>query len=188
MKLTFYILILIFCVLHSVLLLPQVKQKTNGFISAKQYRLLFNVLSLMLLAAIFLAYSQINKQVLFSFKGQNWIGLALVILGSYLANIAFKAYNTLEFLGLADEAKNQKLNTGGMNKYVRHPLYSATLLLLFGLLIIEPTQSFFGLSAILIVYLLIGIKLEEEKLIAVFGQEYRDYLKSVPMLIPKLKR
>jgi methanethiol S-methyltransferase len=37
-------------------------------------------------------------------------------------------------------------------------------------------------------YLPIGIHLEEGKLIAVFGEEYRKYREEVPALIPKLSR
>ena len=185
MTFAYYFLIIVFCVSHSVMLLPKVKQKMHKFISPTKYRLTFNFVSLVLLLAIFYTYSQISRVELFSFKGQNIIGVVLVLLGSYFTYVAFQAYNTSEFLGLTPESENQKLNTTGMNKYVRHPLYSATLLLLIGLLIIEPTQAFVGLSVILVIYLLIGIKLEEQKLIAAFGQEYKDYIKAVPMLIPK---
>ncbi len=187
MTLAYYILIGAFCVLHSVLALTSVKQKGYKIFSPTHYRLLYNLISLFFLVAIAYAYSQLQQEELFYFKAQNYLGLSLVLLGSYFAFTAFKAYNTLEFLGLADESENQELNTTGMNKYVRHPLYSATLLLLLGLLFLEPTQAFLGLVLILFVYLLIGIKLEEKKLISTFGQNYLDYKLKVPMLIPRFK-
>ena len=39
---------------------------------------------------------------------------------------------------------------------------------------------------ITLVYLPIGIRLEEHKLIAQFGEEYRRYRREVPALFPKL--
>jgi len=188
MEITYYLLIVVFCVSHSVLVLPSVKQKMYSFISQKNYRLFFNIFSVALLLAIYYSYVQLPRIVIFAFTGQKIVGVVLVLLGSYLATIAFKAYNSLEFFGLAVESENQTLNTTGMNKYVRHPLYSATLLLLLGLLVLEPTRAFFGLSILMFIYLLIGIKLEEKKLIQTFGQAYRNYLKEVPMLIPRLRK
>lgn len=43
-------------------------------------------------------------------------------------------------------------------------------------------------NTILIVYVLIGTKLEEKKLVLEFGDEYIKYQQDVPMLIPFTKK
>jgi len=153
-------------------------------ISQSNYRLLFNLMSTSFLAAIIWSYSGIDHSVLFSFEWQYLAGWVIVISGAALGYIAFKSYNTAEFLGLTKESENQHLVVKGMNKYVRHPLYTSTFIMLWGALLLESTQEFLGFAVILSVYVIIGTRLEESKLIDIFGQEYREYKKLVPMFFP----
>ena len=73
-----------------------------------------------------------------------------------------------------------------MYKYVRHPLYLATILLILGLFLLVPTQKMLLVLLISYSYILIGFRLEERKLVAVFGDEYQAYQKKVKALIPYL--
>jgi protein-S-isoprenylcysteine O-methyltransferase Ste14 len=79
------------------------------------------------------------------------------------------------------------LKLEGIHKYVRHPLYLGTLLFVWGLFFIFPMLN--NLIAVIIItgYILIGIRLEEKKLLIEFGNSYADYISRVPMLIPGLK-
>lgn len=79
------------------------------------------------------------------------------------------------------------LKLEGIHKYVRHPLYLGTLLFVWGLFLIFPLLN--NLIAVIIItgYILIGIRLEEKKLLIEFGNSYADYISRVPMLIPGLK-
>jgi protein-S-isoprenylcysteine O-methyltransferase Ste14 len=74
----------------------------------------------------------------------------------------------------------------GLNRYVRHPLYAGTILIVLGLVVFLPTMTNLIVFILILIYTLIGIKLEEKKLVEQFGQEYEDYRKNVPMLIPKI--
>jgi protein-S-isoprenylcysteine O-methyltransferase Ste14 len=109
-----------------------------------------------------------------------------VITGSVLGYFSFRSYNTKEFLGLAEEKLHQKLSVDGMNRFVRHPLYFSTLIVVWGVLLLQPTREYMGVAVIITIYLIVGTKLEEKKLLEIFGQEYRNYQKQVPMLIPFL--
>jgi methanethiol S-methyltransferase len=154
------------------------------YVSQSNYRLLFNLTSLLLLGAIFWAYSRIDHSILFTFKGQNLIGWVVVIFGATLSYIAFKSYNTAEFFGLVKESSDPQLAVKGMNRYVRHPLYLASFMMLWGALLLVPTQAYLGFAALLTLYIIVGTKLEENKLIEIFGQDYIDYKKRVPMFFP----
>ena len=73
-----------------------------------------------------------------------------------------------------------------MYQYVRHPLYFATIILILGLFLLVPTQKMLLILLISYSYILIGFRLEERKLVAVFGDEYQAYQKKVKALIPYL--
>ncbi len=77
---------------------------------------------------------------------------------------------------------NQKLITSGLFHICRHPLYLITLLALT----ITPVMSLDRLAFIIYtcLYASIGIGFEELKLIQIFGQDYIDYQKRVPAIIP----
>ena len=75
-----------------------------------------------------------------------------------------------------------KLVTSGLFRLCRHPLYLFTLLALS----ITPVMSLDRLMIIVYTYLYasIGIPIEERKLIDIFGQDYVDYQKRVPAVVP----
>ena len=80
------------------------------------------------------------------------------------------------------------LETTGLHRHVRHPLYSGTLLFIWALLIMFPLVSNLIACLVITIYTCIGIRIEEEKLVAEFGEDYRGYAASVPMLIPSLRK
>ena len=78
------------------------------------------------------------------------------------------------------------LQQKGLHKYVRHPLYFGTLLFVWGLFLLLPAVSNLIAVVTLTLYVLIGIRLEETKLFSEYGEAYRRYSKTVPMLIPRV--
>lgn len=81
-----------------------------------------------------------------------------------------------------------ELRREGIHNYVRHPLYLGTLLFIWGLFFIFPMLNNLIAVVIITLYVLIGIWLEEKKLLIEFGNLYADYISQVPMLIPGFKR
>ena len=95
--------------------------------------------------------------------------------------------DTLAFVGLRQlfaPENSSGLVTDGLYRFVRHPLYTAGLLLMW----LTPQVSFniFAAHAALTVYLLIGARFEERKLLREFGEAYAAYRSHTPMLIPAL--
>ncbi len=76
------------------------------------------------------------------------------------------------------------LETQGVHKMVRHPLYLGTLLLLWSLFLLSPGATSLIACISISVYVQIGIYLEERKLVLLFGPAYEEYKQSTPMLIP----
>jgi protein-S-isoprenylcysteine O-methyltransferase Ste14 len=86
---------------------------------------------------------------------------------------------------IADLDEKQIFRKTGAFKLVRHPIYLFSILFLG----FRPTMDLFYLVMFIciVIYFYIGSVYEEKKLIEIFGDEYRNYQKSVPRLIPFIK-
>lgn len=67
-------------------------------------------------------------------------------------------------------------------RYVRHPLQSGVLVALWATPHMSTSHMFF--AAMLSTYVLIGLHHEERDLVTQFGEDYLDYRRRVPMLVP----
>lgn len=74
-----------------------------------------------------------------------------------------------------------KIEKGGIMGIVRHPFYSGSFLLIWAG---NLDNARLIINSILSVYLVVGTLLEEQKLLAEFGDVYRDYQNEVSMLFP----
>ncbi len=81
-----------------------------------------------------------------------------------------------------------ELKVNGIHQYVRHPLYSGTILFVCGLFFIFPTLSNLIAAVLLVLYVITGIIFEEKKLIKEFGANYLRYMERVPKLIPSFRK
>ena len=110
-----------------------------------------------------------------------------IVFGLLVLGIAFASFNLKEFFGLEqyqESEQKSELVITGIYQYVRHPLYFGTLVLFVGLFFLIPTFKIALVNAISFIYLIIGSRLEEQKLIDYFGQSYIDYKSKVKGLIP----
>jgi protein-S-isoprenylcysteine O-methyltransferase Ste14 len=77
------------------------------------------------------------------------------------------------------------LVTTGVYSKVRHPAYSADILLMWGVFLLFPTLQFLVGVIWFTVMVTVWMKLEESALIAKFGDEYLRYKATMPMVIPR---
>lgn len=159
----------------------------------RHYRLLYSIVSTVLFGVIiyWFLYQHEYTFIFFPSDTSKAAGVTLLSAGVLLAAYSISRYGLLEFVGFDSITKkntnpisNVALNTSGLNAIVRHPIYSGILLALLGLLLMIPT--FMTLAGILVslLYLEIGIRLEEKKLIQEFGDSYLQYRKAVKKVIP----
>jgi protein-S-isoprenylcysteine O-methyltransferase Ste14 len=86
---------------------------------------------------------------------------------------------------LPEDTFPPKLITDGFYRYVRHPLYTAGLVIIW--LIPTMTCNLLALNLGLTIYIIVGAYFEERKLLDEFGDAYAEYRRHTPMLIPGLR-
>jgi protein-S-isoprenylcysteine O-methyltransferase Ste14 len=92
---------------------------------------------------------------------------------------------SLDLVGIHFRSGERKLVTRGPFAYTRHPLYSTLLIGLPPLFIIWYADLLFVVPWVLtFVVSHFMVRLEERGLVDLFGDEYRNYIKDVPALIP----
>ena len=180
---------ILFYFLHSVLASTEIKSWFEGRgVSKTAYRKMYVVFSTLALFAILIYSSTFAEDDLINAGGfTRYLSLMLAAVGSIVIRVAFKQYNAREFLGLREENPSHKLAVNGILAYVRHPLYTGTILILLGYLLFVPKLSSVITVGIAFIYLIIGIHLEEKKLILELGDTYREYKEKVPALFPRIR-
>ena len=82
--------------------------------------------------------------------------------------------------------KDERLVTGGLYAFVRHPQYLGLFLSLFGEGVVHwPTVFSVSVFPIIVVVYYFLARREERAMLAQFGDEYRAYASRVPMFIPR---
>ncbi|QCK13669.1 methyltransferase family protein [Mangrovivirga cuniculi] len=180
---------LIFYFLHSFLADTQIKEKTRKLtgLSKRQYRLIYTIFSTIHFFILLLIYILLPKEKALTLPYSNLIFVVSLIVGLLILGSSFKNISVKEFSGLKEGKNKGHLIKSGIYKYIRHPIYTGTLLIIFGWL--YSSFNIYSLSIVIvsILYLPIGIWLEERKLIREFGMEYIIYKGRVGGILPKLK-
>lgn len=112
-------------------------------------------------------------------------GLALQSLGLLLAIWARQLLGR-NWSGNITIKVEHELIRGGPYRFVRHPIYTALLLIYAGATIVSgELNALIGLALLIVAYLR-KIHLEEANLIAAFGDDYRAYSSETKALFPGL--
>ncbi len=78
------------------------------------------------------------------------------------------------------------LVTGGIYRYIRHPMYSSLLLLAWGTFLKHFSLSGLVAVAVTTVFLIVAGLIEEKENLAFFGPAYLEYRKTTKMFLPFL--
>lgn len=176
----FSIVTILYFVIHSVLATPIVKIH----FSFKYYRLFYNIVSIISLFPLLLIYIQYANH----FIHQSWwiiiLGLILLLDGIIIIIVTFRFYDSGLFFGWDTTDRKEELQKKGIHQYVRHPLYFGSFLALWGGFLLFRTDLALIYVCISTAYLIIGTRLEETKLVKLYGTQYKKYMSAVPRLIP----
>lgn len=181
--------------LHSLLATRAVKLRARALLGPRAhrlYRLVYNAFALASFVPVFLLLALYPGQVVYEIP---WPWAALLLAGQaaclLLLVVGLLQTDLLSFLGLrqlgeGEGSEPQPLRVVGLNRWVRHPLYSAGLLLIW----LSPvmTTGVLALNLALTAYIAVGYRLEECRLHAMYGQAYAEYQARVPALLPRFPR
>jgi methanethiol S-methyltransferase len=179
----------IYGALHSALASHTAKDFVRtrmGAAGDRAYRLLFNIIGGVTLLPV-LAVVAFNPGVTLYRVAWPWTGVLLL---GQAAGVLMLVRGLLEtdvwhFVGLRQLGaihSSPKLVVSGLYRWVRHPLYTAGLAILWLTPIMTSGVLAFNIGMSL--YIWIGSRFEERRLEREFGQAYRDYRQRVPALIP----
>lgn len=186
---------LIYAAVHSWLASLRVKawaRQHFGPQARRGYRLFYNVFALLsggpILALLYLLpdqqlYQMPRPWVFVTSLGQ-LAGISIIVVGILQTD-------PWHFIGLrqltaAENAPPAVMQTDGLYNWVRHPLYTGGLLLIW--LMPAMTLNLLTFFIVLTIYLVVGARLEEKRLIHEFGKPYEAYQQRVPMLLPVPRR
>lgn len=186
---------LLWCALHSLLITESWVRRVRLRFGVRYayYRLFYVLFSVVTLVPVLLLQLRIDSPLLWSWppllKPLQWGAL---LLSALIFVVAARQYDQGFFFGLRQirehlagrEAEFSGFFATGILRRMRHPYYSAGMLLL--LFWGELTAAGLILKVIGIGYFIIGAFLEERKLIAQFGDAYRRYRTEVPMFVPRI--
>ena len=184
----------IFYSLHSILAASKLKRILEVKLGKtyKWYRLFYSFLSAVLFLGIVIQSLFIPNQILLPKSPfLNYVGYMIAALGTIIAIKASKEISLSSFLGtnLDHLSKtDEKLIITGWYARMRHPLYSALILIFLGYFLVAGTMTSGIHLLCLLLYLPFGIYFEEQNLIALFGDDYREYQQKVPSVFPRIKK
>lgn len=181
---------LLFGILHSVLAASWWKRRMEQWLGPhyKFYHFSYSVFALITLAGVLVFQAFLPSELLY--VAPVWVKLLLclpLLAGLVIMGVLIRKY-FFSLSGISVFYKEQApaaLELGGVHQYVRHPLYSGTLLFIWSVFFIYPYTKNLVACLVITLYTVWGARLEEKKLVAQFGEKYQAYKKRVPMLIPR---
>jgi protein-S-isoprenylcysteine O-methyltransferase Ste14 len=175
----------LFALHHSVLARPAVKAAIGRRLPIGLERSLYTWVASLLFIAVCGLWQPVPGRLYALTGGWALVGYSLQLAGIVLTLRGASAVDCLELAGvrpvlLAARGSAQShvpLATSGLYGFVRHPLYFAWVLLVFGTPVMTATRASFAIISTL--YLAAAIPWEERSLVEAFGQEYEEYRRKV---------
>jgi protein-S-isoprenylcysteine O-methyltransferase Ste14 len=157
----------------------------------RYYRLFFSFMALLtFLPVLAVAYFLPDKRI-YSIPFP-WVALTVLVQLAAAAGLVYGVMQTgvNRFVGLdvaLDPHKGRRdLVVTGLYRYVRHPLYTLSFIVLW--LMPVMTWNLLALNLGVTAYFIIGSRYEEDKLIGEFGPAYIEYRRRTPAFLPRLTR
>jgi protein-S-isoprenylcysteine O-methyltransferase Ste14 len=190
----------VYFVIHSILADHRTKawfsQKLGEYFYQGFYRILYNAIALITLLPIVPAIFSYNE-VIFSIDAPfSWIMSAFQLVGIIGLLVSFLQIDWMQFAGITQmlaylrkktlPLPTESLQVSGLYGLVRHPLYFFSLLVVW----LNPTLTvgMLLLNVMVTLYVIIGSRVEEQRMIRIYGESYRMYMQKVPWLLPSLRK
>lgn len=184
-------LLTLFAVQHSVMARPWFKHAWTRLVPKPAERSTYVLLSSLALLLLFWQWQPIGgavwtveqpvlQMVIYGLYAIGWL---LVLSSTFLIN-HFDLFGLRQvFLYLIGRPYTQlKFGTPILYRHVRHPLYLGWLFAFWSTPTMTVAHLVFAIATT--AYIFVAIQLEEKDLVDAYGDDYRHYQKTVPMIVP----
>jgi protein-S-isoprenylcysteine O-methyltransferase Ste14 len=184
-------LLTLFAVQHSLMARPWFKRAWTRLVPKPAERSTYVLLSSLALLLLFWQWQPIGgvvwtverpalQLVIYALYATGWV---LVLLSTFLIN-HFDLFGLRQvFLFLIGRPYTQlKFGTPILYRHIRHPLYLGWLFAFWSTPTMTVAHLVFAIATT--AYIFVAIQLEEKDLEDAYGDDYRHYKKTVPMIIP----
>ena len=160
------------------------------------YRLIYSAVSVITLLPVLYFYWQLPDRPLYAIPAPfSWLMIGLQLAGFIGLTVSVLQSGALAFVGVQQAADyfsgndigkqsglGEVLVSHGLYRWMRHPLYTFSMLLLWA----SPIMSRNNLILVILItaYFVVGSFIEEQRLEQDFGQAYADYKKRASRFIP----
>ncbi len=185
------VLMSIFAIQHSVMARRQFKAWWTRFVPASVERATYVLLASLALLLLYwqwwpmpaIVWQVKDTQLASAIVGLSFVGWLIVLTSTFLIN-------HFELFGLHQVTNNlagrpmpaPQFRMPLYYRFVRHPIYLGFIIAFWAAPIMTAGHLLF--AVVTTAYIVVGALLEEQDLVAVFGDEYRSYRERVSMLIP----
>ncbi len=187
-------LLTLFALQHSIMARPAFKRRWTRFVPEVAERSTYVLFSSLALIALFAFWQPLGGAV---WQVGNTAGVAILYglfaCGWVLVLVATFLINHFDLFGLRQvwlyfqgrDYTPLRFGTPGPYRFIRHPLYVGWFMAFWATPAMTAGHLFFAL--VTTAYILMAIRLEERDLLTAFGEDYAEYRRQVPMLIPGLR-
>lgn len=181
---------LLFFIQHSLMIRKYFRRKITRFVPEAYYSSVYAIISGLTLIVVVLLWQKTDTSLAQINGVQFWIIrlLFVVAAGGFYWGISSLGYfdpfgrRTITKHLRSKKPKPMPFSVRGPYRWVRHPLYFFTLIMIWACPHLTADRLLF--NALWSIWLVVGSILEERDLVEEFGSEYREYQSKVPMLIP----
>ena len=181
---------LLFFIQHSGMLRRRVRQFMGQYMPESYLAATYSIVSGGLLLALVILWQATPGTVVALSGWGNWLARTCFFLSVLGFMWTSKNLGSFDPLGLAPlmphpgtaQPASMSLAVSGPYRWVRHPFYFFTIVMIWSFPTLTHDRLLFNLSWT--VWIWIGALLEERDLVNAYGKTYQDYQKSVPMLFP----
>lgn len=184
------LLCLLFFFQHSLMVRQKFRKWLSGYISQNYLSAFFSIFSGLFLLILMLFWQKSTSFQVELDGTAYWFMRFLFffsIIGFYITSRFLRPFDPFGIREIVTHlkgktAKEHFFTVRGTYRWVRHPLYFFCLLIIWAQVSMTTDRLVF--SGLWTLWIIIGTFLEEKDLTAAFGDAYRNYQRSVPMLIP----